>query len=104
VGELFDEEPEPNCDELAKLRRVVPALPGVAVDVEHRLIYAPPTSANVHPADEIVRFASKLDAAAIVIGTHGKSTMSRMLAGSVAKSVINKAPCLVVAVKSPSIV
>lgn len=97
VGEQFDEEPEPNPEEVARLERVVP--PDPSVPHEHRLVYGPPTSANLHPGDEIIKLAEEMDAAAIVIGTHGRSGLSRLLAGSVAESIIHRAPCRVIAVK-----
>jgi len=45
------------------------------------------------PAGEIVRIAGEEGAEMIVLGTHGRSGMSRMLMGSVAEAVVRRAPC-----------
>lgn len=50
-----------------------------------------------HPADEIVRAAGPEDL--IVISTHGRRGLSRMLLGSVAETVIRHAPCPVLVVR-----
>lgn len=49
---------------------------------------------------EIVRVADEVGCALIVIGTHGRSGLGRMLMGSIAESVIRKSGRAVVAVKS----
>jgi nucleotide-binding universal stress UspA family protein len=53
-----------------------------------------------HPADEILTAADDLDAALLAIATHGRSGVERMLMGSVAETVIRRAPCPVFTVKS----
>jgi universal stress protein A len=50
------------------------------------------------PAVEIRRFAEKIDADLIVLGTHGRHGMGLML-GSTANAVLHGAPCTVLAVK-----
>ena len=45
------------------------------------------------PAAEIVRFAEQRDAALVVVGTHGRQGMARLLVGSVAEEVVRSAPC-----------
>ena len=50
------------------------------------------------PADEIVRYASGHGIDLIVLGTHGRTGISRMLMGSVVERVIRTAPCPVLAV------
>src|SRR5687767_8412505 len=50
-----------------------------------------------HPIDEICREAKPTDL--IVIATHGRRGLSRMLLGSVAESVIRHAPCPVLVVR-----
>ena len=50
------------------------------------------------PAEEIARYARENDLDLIVIGTHGRTGMSRALLGSVAERVIRTAPCPVLAV------
>ena len=50
-----------------------------------------------HPAEEICRTAHPDDL--IVIATHGRRGLSRMLLGSVAESVIRHAPCPVLVIR-----
>ncbi|MBW3599882.1 MAG: universal stress protein [Planctomycetes bacterium] len=96
VGELVDEEPKPNPEELARLQKV---RPGGNVPFEHRLLYAPPTSETVHPSAEILRLAKEEHVDAIVMGTHGRTGLMRALAGSVAEAVSRNAACPVVTVR-----
>jgi glycine betaine transporter len=99
VGELFDEKVEPSPQELEQLQAVVPTDTSVAC--EHCLLHAPPSCANICPADEIVKCAAQEAVDAIVIGTHGRSGLSRLLAGSVASEVMRQADCTVVTIKTP---
>jgi nucleotide-binding universal stress UspA family protein len=50
---------------------------------------------------EIVAAARDMGADLIVIGTHGRSGLDRMLLGSVAERVLRLAPCPVLAVREP---
>jgi nucleotide-binding universal stress UspA family protein len=45
------------------------------------------------PAGEIVRIAAEEGVDMIVLGTHGRSGISRMLMGSVAEGVVRRASC-----------
>jgi nucleotide-binding universal stress UspA family protein len=76
----------------AKLLQLVPRDPNVRV--EHRL-------AEGDAATEILRMAKDTQADVIVMGTHGRTGLARVLMGSVAEQVVRKAPCPVVTVKSP---
>lgn len=101
VGELFDEEPEPNPTEIAQLEAIVPT--DATVDYEHRLLYGEAGSAKmVQPAQEILRLAGEENVHMIVVGTHGRSGLGRLLMGSVAEQVLRGATCPVVTVKQPS--
>jgi nucleotide-binding universal stress UspA family protein len=51
-------------------------------------------------AEEILRKARELRSDLIVMGTHGRTGLRRMLAGSVAVSVLRAAPCPVLALRS----
>ncbi|MFW5905368.1 MAG: universal stress protein [archaeon] len=51
------------------------------------------------PAREIVDYAEDHDVALIVIGSHGRSPMSRILLGSVAETVTRRAPVPVTVVR-----
>ena len=63
-----------------------------------------PSSGEGKAADEIVARANKIDAALIVMGTHGRTGLKRVLLGSVAEQVLHKATCpvLVVPIREPS--
>lgn len=63
------------------------------VTVEHRLIEG-------DPATEIVGMADLLKCDVIVMGTHGRTGLSRLLMGSVAEHVLRHSPCPVVTIRS----
>jgi len=48
--------------------------------------------------DEICRYAKKLEADIIVIGTHGRKGLEKIVFGSVAEGVVRNAPCPVLTV------
>jgi nucleotide-binding universal stress UspA family protein len=52
------------------------------------------------PGSEIVRVAKEVGADWIVIGTHGRTGLLRLVLGSVAEQVLRKAPCPVLTVRS----
>jgi nucleotide-binding universal stress UspA family protein len=85
--------PAPHRDELlARLRQLV--APDPQVRVEHRL-----TEGDA--AAEILRVAKESGSGLIVLGTHGRTGLARLLMGSVAEKVVRKAPCPVLTVKTP---
>jgi nucleotide-binding universal stress UspA family protein len=45
------------------------------------------------PAGQVVRTARSMDASLIVMGTHGRGGIARLLIGSVAEKVVRTAPC-----------
>jgi nucleotide-binding universal stress UspA family protein len=51
------------------------------------------------PGVSIVKMAQELDADIIVVGSHGRSTLERLLIGSVANYVVNHAACPVLVIK-----
>lgn len=53
-----------------------------------------------HPTTEILRMADEIPCQVIVLGTHGRTGLSRVLLGSVAEQVLRGARCLVLTVKS----
>lgn len=53
------------------------------------------------PAREIANYAHDQKVDLVVIGTHGRSGISRMLIGSVAEKVVRLAPCPVLTVHHP---
>lgn len=76
----------------ARLERLNPDDPHVWVT--HRLLRG-------DPAAEVVRLADEVKPDLIVMGTHGRGGLSRLLMGSVAEGVMRKAPCPVVTMKAP---
>jgi nucleotide-binding universal stress UspA family protein len=76
----------------AKLAQLRPADPRVKVD--YRLIDGEPT-------EQILKVAETAAADLIVLGTHGTTGLARLLMGSVAESVLRKAPCPVLTVRAP---
>ncbi len=53
------------------------------------------------PAQQILRAAEKNHCDLIVLGTHGRTGLGRLLMGSVAEHVLREANCPVVTVKNP---
>ena len=53
------------------------------------------------PASEIVRYGRDAGIDVIVMGTHGRTGVERLLLGSVAEKVLRDAPCSVLVVKLP---
>jgi nucleotide-binding universal stress UspA family protein len=53
------------------------------------------------PAAEIVHYAREAGIDLIVMGTHGRTGLERLLMGSVAEKVMREAPCSVLVVKLP---
>ncbi len=53
------------------------------------------------PIDGVLRSAEALQSDVIVMGTHGRRGVSHLLLGSVVEGVMRRAPCPVLAVKSP---
>ncbi|MBL8792304.1 MAG: universal stress protein [Planctomycetia bacterium] len=65
------------------------------VEVEYRL-------EEGDPADTIVRTAEEAGCDLIVLGTHGRRGLTRLLMGSVAEQVVRRAPCPVLTAKTPA--
>ena len=76
----------------AELSRLQPRDPKVRV--EHLLQAG-------EPVEEILRVAREGPCDLIVMGTHGRTGLSRLLMGSVAEAVVRTASCPVVTIKSP---
>jgi nucleotide-binding universal stress UspA family protein len=51
------------------------------------------------PSEEIARLATELEADLVVVGTHGRRGLSRLLLGSVAEGTVRLAPCPVLVVR-----
>jgi len=90
-GEFYYGLEEPNREELRRmLAEVAPADPNVPC--ERRLMIGTPATA-------IVELAQRENADMIVMATHGRTGLSRVLMGSVAEEVVRKAHCPVLTVK-----
>jgi len=53
-----------------------------------------------NPADAILKVADELQVRLLVIGTHGRTGLARLLMGSVAEEVVRRAECPVITVKT----
>ena len=93
-GEVVSElQPQAYREKLWEdLRRV--RLPDPDVHVEYQLVEG-------DPGEEIVRAAQETGAELIVMGTHGRTGLPRLLMGSVAEQVMRRAACPVLTVKAP---
>ena len=61
-----------------------------------------PQVSDGDPATEILHMAHEMNCDLIVMGTHGRKGLSRLLMGSVAEEVLRKAQCPVLVVKDRS--
>jgi nucleotide-binding universal stress UspA family protein len=90
-GEYFEVAPVVSQDELRKrLSEVVVTDPNVPC--ERRV-------ETGNPTDEIVRMATEENVDFIVLGTHGRRGLTRLLLGSIAEAVMRQAPCPVISVR-----
>jgi nucleotide-binding universal stress UspA family protein len=76
-------------EELHQLR-----VPDASIPVEYRL-------KEGDAVTEILGVAEETNADLIVMGTHGRTGLSRLLMGSVAEQVVRKASCPVLTVRTP---
>lgn len=91
-GELYYGIAEPDREELHRmLTAVVPTDPSVGY--EHSLMIGSPATAIVHLAEQ-----EHVDM--IVMPTHGRTGIGRLLMGSVAEEVVRNAKCPVLTVKA----
>jgi universal stress protein A len=93
AGEMYYGMPDPVTEDLRKmLKEVAPA--DASVPVEHRLLTG-------DPAHAIARLAKEEGVELIVMGTHGRTGLMRLLMGSVAEAVVRRAPCPVLTLRQP---
>jgi nucleotide-binding universal stress UspA family protein len=90
------ETPSSGAEDLSywrsQLEQIRPTNPDIPVD--HVLLQG-------DPATEIVRHAAETNMDLIVMGTHGRTGLERLLVGSVAEKVMRDALCSVLVVKLP---
>jgi nucleotide-binding universal stress UspA family protein len=84
----------PNHDELVKMLCAITS-PDPQVTFKHIML-------SGSPAEAIVEAAKSEGVDLIVMGTHGRSGVARLLMGSVAEVVVRHAPCPVLTVKLPA--
>jgi universal stress protein A len=93
-GEYIYAIPEPPTQELLeRLNKVVPKDPNIPV--VHRLLAG-------DPAEAILRTAKSEGVDMIVMGTHGRRGITRLLMGSVAEAIVRRAECPVLILKNTS--
>lgn len=93
AGELYYGPPEP--DRAAQEKMLQAIRPKSAdPDIEHRFL-------SGTPAEGIVGAAAETGAELIVMSSHGRTGLSRLLLGSVAEVVVRKSPCPVLILKNP---
>jgi nucleotide-binding universal stress UspA family protein len=90
-GELYMGIPDPDEDALRRMLSEVAPTDG-QIPFERRMVQG-------EPAEAIVRTAEEEMVDMIVMSTHGRTGLMRMLMGSVAEEVVRKAKCPVVTVK-----
>jgi len=93
-GELYYGIPNPATEDLQRmLDEVKPTDPDIPC--EHHLITGDPAAA-------LVQFAEEQNVDVIVMGTHGRTGLSRLLMGSVAESIVGRAKCPVLTLRQPA--
>ena len=92
--EVASEPSEPGTErEVALARLRACHVPGRPIDVSYQVREGAADAVILHTAGEI-------RADLIALGTHGRTGLPRLLAGSVAEAVLRKAPCPVLALRS----
>lgn len=92
-GDMYYGIPEPDIEVLREmLNNIVPS--DTTLPHEHRMIVGA-------PAQAIVQLADDEGVELIVMGTHGRSGISRLLMGSVAEAVVRHANCPVLTYRQP---
>jgi nucleotide-binding universal stress UspA family protein len=93
-GEMYYGMADPATEDLRKmLHDIVPPDPAIAY--EHRLVTGDPAAA-------IARLSDEEGVDLIVMGTHGRTGLTRLLMGSVAEAVVRRAKCPVLTYKQAS--
>ena len=89
VPELEDSHTK---EQRERLQSITPTKSGVSF--QHRYLTG-------DPEKEIIDFADREDVDLIVMGSHGRTGLSRVLMGSIAEGVVRRAQCPVLTVKQP---
>jgi nucleotide-binding universal stress UspA family protein len=96
-----------------ELERALRRPDGYRAELQERLreVYAPDSPAGVEyrvrdgdPDAEILRAAREESCDLVVMGTHGRTGLGRVLLGSTAEAVLRRSPCPLLAVRVPAAV
>ena len=93
VEQLEGTTPESAMDGLVAALHDVQPLDD-SIPFAHRLLHGV-------PAEAIISLATEESVELIVMGTHGRTGLKRVVMGSVAEAVVRRAPCPVMTVKQP---
>ena len=93
IGVLQPSIDELEAEALERLQELIPDNPEKEMQILRRV-------ARGSPAKTIANEARETDADLIVVGTHGRTGLARMLLGSTAEALLRKAPCQVLVVKA----
>lgn len=88
--EIF-EKLESRGKELLKEAESIGKEKGIEIDTDIKYGY--------NPSVEIVKYAEENEIDHIIVGSHGRSGISRILLGSVAEGIVEKAHCIVTIVR-----
>ncbi len=92
-GEMYYGMPDPVAEDLrAMLQKITPSDP--KVPYEHHLVIG-------DPAVAVSELARSEGVDLIVMGTHGRTGLRRLLMGSVAEAIVRRAPCPIFIMKEP---
>ncbi len=92
IGVLQPSIEELEAEAYERLQELVPDNPEKEIQIERVVVRG-------SPAKTIAAQARERSADLIVVGTHGRSGLARMLLGSTAEALLRKAPCQVLVVK-----
>jgi len=93
IGVLQPSIEELEAEAYERLKELVPDNPQKDIQIERVVVRG-------SPAKTIAAQARERRADLIVVGTHGRSGLARMLLGSTAEALLRKAPCQVLVVKA----
>jgi nucleotide-binding universal stress UspA family protein len=89
----------------------VPAVPPADMEAEEAKLEAVKPEKDVKflrqfivgsPADELVNYAKEQNIDLVVMGTHGRTGLNRLLMGSIAEGIVRRSPCPVLTIKQPA--
>ena len=92
IGVLQPSLQELEEEALKRLKELVPDNPEEGTEIVRAVMRG-------SPARMIAQFAKEKQTDLIVVGTHGRTGLARMLMGSTAEALLRKAPCKVLVVK-----